>query len=147
MSDSATPWTITRQCPLSTGFSRQEYCNGLPFLLQGIFPTQGWNPGLLHCRQILLSHQGSLLFLWPSTSASRNLFKGANQKCSSPILFSTGLNGGVRGESGPLMCLTIGKRISYYATGIGQNVLSGFSIGCYRKTWTNFLANPSTFVG
>ena len=28
-------------------------------LLQGIFPTQGLNPGLLHCRQILyhLSHQ------------------------------------------------------------------------------------------
>ena len=23
-------------------------------LLQGIFPTQGWNPGLPHCRQILL---------------------------------------------------------------------------------------------
>ena len=31
-------------------------------LLQGIFPTQGSNPGLPHCRQILycLSHQGSL---------------------------------------------------------------------------------------
>ena len=30
-------------------------------LLQGIFPTQGLNPGLLHCRRILyqLSHQGS----------------------------------------------------------------------------------------
>ena len=30
-------------------------------LLQGIFPTQGSNPGLLHCRQTLyqLSHQGS----------------------------------------------------------------------------------------
>ena len=30
-------------------------------LLQGIFPTQGSNPGLPHCRQILyqLSHQGS----------------------------------------------------------------------------------------
>ena len=30
--------------------------------LQGIFPTQGLNLGLLHCRQILyhLSHQGSL---------------------------------------------------------------------------------------
>ena len=30
-------------------------------LLQGIFPTQGLKPGLLHCRQILyyLSHQGS----------------------------------------------------------------------------------------
>ena len=32
------------------------------FLLQGIFLTQGSNPGLLHCRQALyrLSHQGSL---------------------------------------------------------------------------------------
>ena len=31
-------------------------------LLQGIFPTQGSNPGLPHCRQILyqLSSQGSL---------------------------------------------------------------------------------------
>jgi len=30
-------------------------------LLQGIFPTHGLNPGLLHCRQILyqLSHQES----------------------------------------------------------------------------------------
>ena len=30
-------------------------------LLQGIFPTQGSNPGLLHCRRILyqLSHKGS----------------------------------------------------------------------------------------
>ena len=30
-------------------------------LLQGIFPTEGSNPGLLHCKQILyrLSHQGS----------------------------------------------------------------------------------------
>ena len=32
-------------------------------LLQGIFPTQGLNPGLPHCRLILyqLSHKGSLL--------------------------------------------------------------------------------------
>ena len=35
---------------------------GCHFLLQGIFPIQGWNSGLLHCRQILyhLSHQESL---------------------------------------------------------------------------------------
>ena len=33
---------------------------GCHALLQGIFPTQGWNPGLLHCRWILyqLSHKG-----------------------------------------------------------------------------------------
>ena len=36
---------------------------GCHFLLQGIFPTQGWIPGLLHCRQILywLRHQGNQL--------------------------------------------------------------------------------------
>ena len=34
---------------------------GCHFLLQGIYPTQGLNPGLVHCRQDLshLSHQGS----------------------------------------------------------------------------------------
>ena len=32
---------------------------GSRFLLQGIFPTQGSNPGLLHCRQMQLSYQGS----------------------------------------------------------------------------------------
>ena len=32
-------------------------------LHQGIFPTQGWNLGLQHCRQILchLSHQGGMV--------------------------------------------------------------------------------------
>ena len=35
-----------RQAPPSMGFSRQEYWSGFHFLLQGIFPTQGWNPRL-----------------------------------------------------------------------------------------------------
>ena len=45
------PWNSPGQ---NTGMS------GLS-LLQGIFPTQGSNPGLLHCRQILyqLSYQGT----------------------------------------------------------------------------------------
>ena len=36
---------------------------GCHFLLQEIFPTQGLNPGLLHCRQTLyhLSHQGGIV--------------------------------------------------------------------------------------
>ena len=35
----------------------------IPFSRAGVFPTQGWNPGFLHCTQILdgLSHQGSPL--------------------------------------------------------------------------------------
>ena len=45
------------------GFPRQEYWSGLLFLLQGIFPTQGLNPCLLHWQVDSLppSHQGSPL--------------------------------------------------------------------------------------
>ena len=44
---------------------------GCHFLLQGIFLTQGLNPGLLHCRQILyhLSHQGSPLYGVPDCNS------------------------------------------------------------------------------
>ena len=57
VSDSATPWTVAHQAPLSMRFPRQEYWSGLPFPSPGDLP----NPGLLHCRQILyhLSYQGS----------------------------------------------------------------------------------------
>ena len=42
-------------------FPGQNTGVGCHFLLQGIFPTHGWNLGLPHCRQTLypLSHQGS----------------------------------------------------------------------------------------
>ena len=49
----ATPWTVACQAPLPMGFSRQEYWNGLPFLLQATFLIQELNLDLLHCRQIL----------------------------------------------------------------------------------------------
>ena len=59
-------------CPW--GFSRREYWSGLPCLPPGIFPTQGSNPGLPHCRRILycLSHQGSLRIMeWVASLFSR----------------------------------------------------------------------------
>ena len=45
----------------SMEFSGQKTGVGSLSLLQGIVPTQGSNPGLPHCRQILyqLSHQGN----------------------------------------------------------------------------------------
>ena len=43
MSNSVSPWTVALQGPLFMEFSRQEYWSGLPFLLQGIFLTRGWN--------------------------------------------------------------------------------------------------------
>ena len=62
ISDSLQPHglqTARLLCPCR--FFRQEYWNGFPCLLQGIFPTQGSNPVLPHCRQLfyLLSHQVS----------------------------------------------------------------------------------------
>ena len=61
MPDSAISWTVAGWAPLSVRFPRQEYGVGCRFLLQGIFPTQGSNLGLLHCRQILYhcAHQGN----------------------------------------------------------------------------------------
>ena len=70
----ATPWTMALQAPLCMEFSRQEYWSGLPYPPPGIFPTQGSNPGLPHCRQILyhLSHQGSPRILgWVAYPFSR----------------------------------------------------------------------------
>ena len=49
----STPRTVPHQAPLSMGFSRQEYGGGCHFLIQGILPSQGLNPGLLPCRKIL----------------------------------------------------------------------------------------------
>ena len=52
-------------------------------LLQGIFPTQGSNPGLLHCRQILyqLSHREAQEY-WsgePTSSPGNFLTQESNQ--------------------------------------------------------------------
>ena len=49
-----TPWTAAHQALLSTEFSRQEYWRLVPFLLQGIFLTQGLKLGLLNCRQFFI---------------------------------------------------------------------------------------------
>ena len=40
-----TPWTVAYQAPLSIGFSRQEYCGGLPFPSPGDLPDPGIEPG------------------------------------------------------------------------------------------------------
>ena len=37
----ATPWVVARQAPLSMGFSRQEYCSGLPFPSLSDLPKLG----------------------------------------------------------------------------------------------------------
>jgi len=58
----AIPWTIKPIRLLHPwNFPGRSTGVGCHFLLQGIFPTQGSNPGLPRCRQMIyhLSHQGS----------------------------------------------------------------------------------------
>ena len=56
MFDSAIPWTVALQAPLSMEFSKHEYWNELPFLSPGDLPAQGSN---LHSLHLLLSQVGS----------------------------------------------------------------------------------------
>ena len=64
-------------------------------LLQGIFPTQGSNPGLPHCRRILyhLSHQGSPRILewvaYPFSSGSSWPRNGTAISCIAGRLFTS----------------------------------------------------------
>ena len=96
ISDSATPWTSAHQVPLSMGFSKLEYWNGLPCSPPGIFPTQGSNPSLLHllhCRQILypLSHLGSPIPSPRGPQQNRSPISHINTLSTGYFLFSVSL--------------------------------------------------------
>ena len=45
MINSATPWAVAHQAPLSKGFSRQEYGSGCPFPSPRDLPDPGIEPG------------------------------------------------------------------------------------------------------
>ena len=62
VSDSVTPWTVATRLLCLWNSPGKHTGVGCHALLQGIFLTQGSNPGLLYCRQILyqLSHRGSV---------------------------------------------------------------------------------------
>ena len=72
------PWTVASQAPLSMRFSSENTGVGCHFFLQGMFPTQESNPGLLHCRQVLsqLSYKGSplVIFVLCNTSLQKTTF-------------------------------------------------------------------------
>ena len=75
--------------------SRLTLCNPMDYIVQntrvgshslllGDFPTQGWNPGLPHCRQILyqLSYQGGPRILdWVVYPFSRGVFPTKESNC------------------------------------------------------------------
>ena len=89
------PWTMSSSVHgISPGKNTGAGCH---FLLQGIFPTQGSNPGLLHCRQMLyhLSYERNseasqnevkcliMLGLWRTKPTSLSAFAVTHQWLSS----------------------------------------------------------------
>ena len=70
MSDSAALWTVARQAPPSTGFSRQEYWSGLPCPSPGDLPNPGIEPvslksPALQAGSLPLAPPGKLTFTGP----------------------------------------------------------------------------------
>ena len=89
--NSETPWTVARLL-CSWNSPGQNTGMGHHFLLQGIFLTQGWNLGLLHCRRILyhwatreahlpLDYTFSFWQQGPHEPSNVTLQKGKSQKC------------------------------------------------------------------
>ena len=103
------PWQTWRACGLFL------YCCAL---LQGIFPTQGSNPGLLHCRWILyrLIHQGSPV-------GSRHSQRLQPSHC-------TFLGGG--GICEPILALPSLEGFPHFPTSISQ--ASEDLLRCHRET-------------
>ena len=96
MSNSAVPWTIACQTPLSMEILQARILEWVAMNpLQGVFPTQGSKSGLPHCRLILhhLSHRGSLRILkWVAYPFSRGPSQPRNQtrvSCIAGRFFTT----------------------------------------------------------
>ena len=111
-------------------------------LPQGIFPTQGLNPGLLHCRRILhpLSHQGRPRILeWVAYPSSRGSSWPRNRtrvSCIAGRFFTSwATRGALKSHSSNL------KADGFYVTPIqplpsvcwGLNKLKGFPGGASSK--------------
>ena len=78
-----TPWNPMEPHGLYSAWNSPGQSTGVGSLslLQGIFPTQGLNPGLPHCRRILyrLSHHGSPGILeWAAYPVSRGSSRPRN---------------------------------------------------------------------
>ena len=67
----ATPWTITPQAPLATGFSRQKYWSGLPFPSPGdlLDPRIKARSPALEADSFFV-HASRFFTIWPTREAS-----------------------------------------------------------------------------
>ena len=107
----ATPWTVAFLHPWD--FPSKNTGVGCHFLLQEIFPTQGSNPGLPHCRQTLycLSHRGS-----PRVASGNHFRKGSDHINLHNYAFIISLDSSQRKTSPPVLqsCLVIPNSLQYH---------------------------------
>ena len=64
VSDSATPWTVACQAPLSMGFSRQEHWSGLPCPSSGGLPGDLPDPGIAPASLVSPTLAGRYFITW-----------------------------------------------------------------------------------
>ena len=96
VSDSATPWTVARQVPLSMDSPGKNTGVGCHFLLQGFFLTQGTNQCLLHWQA------DSLRPCYPgSPQVSIKISNYGVWRASRLVNTSTGLQGNHSNSMGP----------------------------------------------
>ena len=103
------PWIVVQ------GILQANTGVGSLSLLQGIFPTQGSNPGLLHCGQILyqLSHKGSPRILeWVAHPFSSRSSQPRNQTGVSCIAGRFFTNWGIK-EAQEIITHPTNLRINY----------------------------------
>ena len=116
---------------------------GCPAILQGIFPTQGSNPGLPHCRRILyqLSHQGSSPNTLPVAKPRKSLdpfdvsviwFLNVCWKTSETCL--------------PPPCKRLVSRVFHCLSGISETSLPRFYSLLAGPASQNYLADFIAFV-
>ena len=104
VSDSATPWTVAHQAPLSMEFSRQEYWSGLPFPTLGELPGPGIRPEFLAPHELVGGFLPTvppgkpyLIFngfagIWPKTYMTLKMMNDCSfLSTSTPLLFESSL--------------------------------------------------------
>ena len=82
MSNSANPWTVACQAPLSMGFSRQEYWSGLPFL--SVLASKYRNPPSFLCYNFCCQIMAAecTFFLSSSLSSFFKILAALGLQCS-----------------------------------------------------------------
>ena len=134
---------------------------GCHALLQGIFPTQGWNSGLPHCRRILyhLSHQrrdGGKSLRWPSLllpNTKATVDNQENHRGSRKRYTERGLGSGLwELAEEPFPPFSTGLCLPQSQTrssGAGNRVPSPFPLGTTLLSswlWVNYPLYPCQFL-